>query len=574
MRILFLLLLIPVQSFAQNIQLLQKPANDRTVTYEEAIGFYEALAEEHGEAELLDYGSTDAGKPLHLFLISPDRAFTPSKIERAGLPVLLVNNGIHPGEPCGIDASMSFAHELLDAENVDERVGRTVIAIIPVYNVGGALNRNCCTRVNQNGPEMYGFRGNARNLDLNRDFIKADSENALTFSRIFQLFDPALFIDTHSTNGADYQHTMTLIATQKDKLNPILSKHLQEKMLPALRSSMVERDYPTSPYVMTMEETPASGIRAYLETPRYSTGYAALFNTIGFVTETHMLKPYQERVKSTEAFLQSSLEYLKANGQELLEAKLRADRQVARKDSFALRWGLDSSRVDSVRFEGYTAKKRKSEVTGQELLHYDRDEPWERKIPYYNSYKPTRKRSKPAYYVIPQAWDGVIERLEQNDVQMERFPSDTSIRVISYYLRDLRTIDRPYEGHYYHRDLRVERKEQERRFYEGDVLVPTGTEQDRFIVETLEPEGVDSYFAWNFFDEVLMQKEYFSSYLFDSKAKRILEERPELKEAFEEKRASDTAFAEDHRAQLRFIYRRSEHYEDVHRRYPVARIEE
>lgn len=573
MRALLLFLIVPSILFGQNRELLDKPESNRTVTYQEAIGFYEELAAEYESAELLDYGTTDVGKPLHLFLISPDRAFTPQKIRRAGLPVLLVNNGIHPGEPCGIDASMRVAHELLSSDNTTERVGKAVIAIIPVYNVGGALNRNCCTRVNQNGPEMYGFRGNARNLDLNRDFIKCDSDNALTFSRIFQLLDPALFIDTHSTNGADYQHTMTLIASQKDKLNPVMAGHLQDKMLPELRASMQDRGFPTSPYVMTMDETPASGLYAYLETPRYSTGYAALFNTIGFVSETHMLKPYEDRVESTEAFLYSSVRYLKENGQALLEDKHRADRRVAEKDSFALRWELDSSRVDSITFKGYEAEYRESEVTGQEVLNYDRNEPWTRKIPYYNSYKTTLTRSKPDHYVLPQAWEEVIERLERNDVELERIERDTTISVTSYYLRDEESLERPYEGHFLHRNVRVERAKEERAFFQGDVLVPTGTPKDRFIVETLEPEGVDSYFAWNFFDEVLMQKEYFSSYLFDPKAKRILEERPELEKAFEEKRASDSAFAEDHRAQLRFIYHRSKHYEDAHRRYPVARIE-
>ncbi len=572
--LLLTFLLVPLFSGAQNTELLQKPEQNKTVTYQEAIGFYEDLAEQYQSAKLLDYGTTDVGKPLHLFIISPQKAFTPNKLDRAGIPFILVNNGIHPGEPCGIDASMQFAYELLSEGKLEDKVGKSAIGIIPIYNVGGALNRNCCTRANQNGPEMYGFRGNAKNLDLNRDFIKCDSDNAMTFTRIFQLFDPALFIDTHSTNGADYQHTMTLIPTQKDKLSPILAEHLHERMLPDLRRRMKERGYPTAPYVMTMEETPSSGLFAYMETARYSTGYAALFNTIGFVSETHMLKPYEERVKSTEDFLYSCLNYVKKNGQDLLEDKLRADQKVAERDSFALRWELDSSKIDSILFKGFEATYRQSKVTDQKVLHYQNDRPWERKIPYYDDYRATVVRSKPEFYLIPQAWDGVIQRLEKNDVQRERLDKDTTIAVTSYYLHDVKSIDRPYEGHYLHTDVRVERKEEERRFYAGDLLVPTGTAKDRFIVRTLEPEGEDAYFAWNFFDEVLMQKEHFSGYVFDRKAERILEENPEMQEAFEARRRKDSAFAQDHRAQLRFIYRRSKHYEDTHRRYPVARIEE
>jgi hypothetical protein len=336
---------------------------------------------------------------------------------------------------------------------------------------------------------------------------------------------------------------------------------------------MKERGYPMCPYVRPIKDKVKNGLYAYLETPRYSTGYAALFNTIGFVSETHMLKPYEERVESTEAFFNTLLSYAKENGDELVRLKERADSAVAEREEFGLRWELDSSELDSVPFKGYTVKERTSDVTGQKVRYYDRSEPWEAKIPFYNTYETTLEREKPSYYVVPQAWKEVVNRLHRNQIRKKRLQQDTTIEVTSYMLRDVKTIDRPYEGRFLHRDVRVEVVKEEREFYEGDYLVPTGTEKDRFIVNTLEPEGVDSYFAWNFFDEVLMQKEYFSSYLFDPKAEKILEERPDLKEAFQEKKAQDSTFAGSHRAQLRFIYRRSKHYEDAHRRYPVARIE-
>jgi len=149
--------------------------------------------------------------------------------------VLLINNGIHPGEPEGIDASMMLARDLLKGNKIPANV---VICIIPLYNIDGSHNRTSTSRANQNGPLAYGFRGNSRNLDLNRDFIKTDSKNSASFQQIFNTWNPEVFVDTHTSNGSDYQYTMTLIPTQKDKLNQVLSTYLTGQMVPSLYKEM------------------------------------------------------------------------------------------------------------------------------------------------------------------------------------------------------------------------------------------------------------------------------------------------------------------------------------------------
>ena len=182
-----------------------------TTTYEQGIDWWKALESRSPYLKVIEFGDTDAGKPLHLIILNKERNFSLEKLHTDNKLILLVNNGIHPGEPDGIDASMIFTRELLSNADVKNKLDDIILAIIPFYNVGGAMNRNCCSRANQNGPESYGFRGNSRNLDLNRDFIKCDSRNAQSFNQLFSSLDPDIYLETHVTNGADYPYTMTYL---------------------------------------------------------------------------------------------------------------------------------------------------------------------------------------------------------------------------------------------------------------------------------------------------------------------------------------------------------------------------
>jgi hypothetical protein len=545
---------------------------NESLTYEQAIDAYSQLANSDSRARLIEVGSTDVGEPLHVFMIDENGAASPEEVEE-GKAVLLINNGIHPGEPCGVDASVMLAKEFLSGgKYYNDILENVTICIIPMYNVGGSLNRGCCSRANQNGPKAYGFRGNAKNLDLNRDFIKADSKNARAFYEIFHSVDPEVLVDTHTSNGADYQYTMTLITTQPDKASPLVRDYIRGGMNDWLFDEMEKRDYPMTPYVSTMGRTPESGIKDYLEGPRYSTGYAALFNTIGFVTETHMLKPFEDRVESTYQFLMALSEYMSENATELVEMRAAANEKESSRDMFSLNWKLDTNRFEMFDFMGYEYEMIESEVTGKKRLSYNQEKPFEKEVRYYNRYLTTDSVVAPDYYIIPQAWTEVIERLKWNNVEMRQLENDQTLDVELYYIKDFNTVKNVYEGHYLHSKVELEKVDATVDYREGDFVVPVNQETNRFIVETLEPKGLDSFFAWNFFDSMLQQKEWFSDYVFEDTAEEMLEKNPELREEFEEKRAADKEFEENHWGQLYWIYQRSDNYENTVNRYPVARF--
>lgn len=585
-HIAFLLFALNINiSIAQKLDIPYNLSNgNQTPTYEATISQYKKLAKKYSELKINEYMITDAAEPLHLIELKK-RSKNTNKVN------ILINNGIHPGEPEGIDASLILCQNILelihneeiskvkyfkneyDLTSIANLLDHVNLYIIPIYNVDGAKNRNSHTRANQNGPEAYGFRANNKNLDLNRDFIKLDSRNAKEFTRIFHYTKPHLFIDTHTSNGADYQHIVTYIATQRDKLNPIIANYQYETFIPELDKNLIAQRFDAVPYVNNWTDKPEAGWPAFYESPRYATGYSTLFNAIGFTLETHMLKSYAERVEGSYAFLLNCIKIANRDHEIIAVNKISADADIALQENFDLNWKLDSSSFQTIIFKGYESAYKKSEIGDHDRLYYDRNKPFEKEVRFYNKYKSTKSVAKPEAYIIPFAWESVIDRLILNGVRFERITKDTLLDLGVYYIEDYKTLKNPYEGHYLHYNTKVNKKNSKILVRKGDVLIKTNQTRNRYIIETLEPEAVDSYFNWNFFDATLSQKEHFSDYVFEDTAAEILKNNSDLKSAFEKKKSEDIEFSKNKYAQLEYIYKSSEYFEKSFLRYPIYRLE-
>lgn len=576
--LLFVLLFSHHTAFAANWQQefvtpFEKSDGWETADYKTAIRFYQDLAKQNARVSIHEMGPTDSGNPLHLVLIGGDESVSPANINTDRRSVLLINNAIHPGESDGVDASMAFARDLaFDSSTHSKQLKDVIVAIIPMYNIGGALNRNTGTRANQNGPREYGFRGNARNYDLNRDFIKCDSLNAQSFAKIFQQLDPDLFIDTHVSNGADYQHVMTTSHSQKDKLGQQMGAYLTKTFEPELFQLLETDGFPTIPYVNSGGRPPEQGFSQFLETPRYSTGYAALFQTMGFMTETHMLKPYPVRVEATRAFLDRSLELVAKHGQQIQQIKAKDRESYHQQSEVAIAWKVDPNKPSRLEFHGYEAAYIDSKVTPGKRLFYDRDKPFVKSVPYFNNYSASQTVTLPKAYLIPQGWHSVIKLLKLNSVQMRTVKKRVKVDAEVYRIGDVETRSAPYEGHYLHDEIQLETIKEQVTVHPGDVIVPIQQNRARYVVETLEPQAMDSLFRWNFFDTILQRKEYFSPYVFEDTAEEMLANNKQIAADFETRKQQDADFAGNRRAQLEFLYRRSDHNEKSHRRYPIARL--
>lgn len=431
--------------------------------------------------------------------------------------------------------------------------------------------RSSTSRANQDGPEEYGFRGNAQNLDLNRDFIKMDSENAFTFSRIFHALDPDVFVDTHVSNGADYQYSLTLISSLKERLPLSLRTLTYDHALPDLCSSL-RKNYKTDlfPYVTLKGETPDSGLEAFNDLPRYAMGYATLFNSLSFTVETHMLKPFPQRVEVTRQFIVELIDWTARNQAFIEEIRTKAIKEVRQQKNFAYNYQL-TEKKDSILFKGFEHSYPVSDVTGKPRLYYDRSKPYSRFIPHYNTYVPKDSVLTPSSYIVGLQCRKVIDRLKANKIQFSVFEKDTVMKVWITRVISFKSSGNPYEGHYLHNSVETVVEEQTVQIKKGDIWINT-EQQPLFLHSVLQPEGEDSYFAWNFFDSYVQQKEYFSAYVFEDRAAQLLTENPELKKKFDEKLNSDEKFRNSTWEQLYFIYRNSPNFEPSWHRLPVYQL--
>ena len=547
-------------------------SGDTTATGEQAIARYVELDRQHNGARLITFGADDDGSPLHLFVIADGSGFTPDSIRAAGKNILWITNGIHPGEPDGVDASLLLAQTLLESDQLMGLVTHTAVCIVPMYNVSGAKRRGSFSRANQDGPVAYGFRGNARNLDLNRDFIKADAQNTRSMHRGLKEWDPDVYFETHVSDGADHQYVMELLTTQKDKLDGGMSAYMTGTLVPRLYEWMDSRKLLMCPYFETLRETPEEGLVGFYDSPRYSTGYNGLFDRIGILAESHMLKPYADRVNATFHLMLATLAAMNEHPDELRKARAAAKANTASMDELGLNWTLDTAHVEPLPWKGWSVEHRPSEVSGLPRLYYDHTRPTNGTVPWKDRYVPSVIKRKPLAYVIPHAWRALGLALEEQGVKLEWLKAGQRFSVEQDSIATFRTGPQPYEGHYLHREVRAVPKRGLFVAQEGDVLIRTGQVTDRLIMETLEPEGEDSYFAWGFFDSALQQKEWFSDYVFEDIAAELLRKDPALKAALEAERAADPEFAKDAWSQLYFVYQRSPYFEPSFRKYPVLRV--
>ena len=543
--------------------IFERSNGTETATYQQTIKFYKDLAQAYSEIEIDSIGTTDSGKPLHFVTLK-------SKENNHNTITLFINNGIHPGESDGIDATMILFRDI--AQGKIKAPKHTKLVTIPIYNIGGSLNRNSTSRTNQNGPKSYGFRGNARNYDLNRDFIKCDTENAKSFTQLFHRIKPDLFVDNHVSNGADYQYTLTHLFTQHNKLGGLQGDYLHQKLMPNLEQKLQDKKWDITPYVNVYNRVPDTGFSQFMDYPRYSTGYTTLFNTLGLMVETHMLKPYKQRVLGTYELMKSLIEISETDYINISQLKREQQSFYTGASSYTLDWQIDTTKTSTLNFKGFEGSYVDSEVTGQQRLKYNTNKPFTKTVTYNNYFKPKLEVAIPQAYIIPKGWHQVIQLLHLNGIELKPLKKDSIISVESYKIKSYKTRTSPYEGHYLHYNTQISQSKKSLRFKKGDFIVNTNQKGIRYLLETLEPQGPDSFFNWNFFDTILQQKEGFSAYVWEDKALELLNQNSKLKADFEHKKANDPNFSENAYKQLDWLHKHSSNYEKAHLNYPIHRV--
>ncbi len=594
-----LLALHPFYAHAQSPQDWRTPAEisdyRTTPDYAETIRYLDRIAAAApAQVKMEDFGKTGEGRELKIVIASKDGVFDPEKIHASGRVILLVQNGIHAGEMDGKDACLALLRDIVINKSRSALLDHAVFVFIPVYNIDGHERRSPYNRINQNGPEVMGWRGNGTNLNLNRDYMKADAPETRDFLAMFHKWMPDFFVDDHVTDGADYQYDVTYTIDDGPDVAPGTAKWIRDTVTPELeRQVNVSGHVPSPTYITLMDENdPAQGLGFNDNPPRFSTGEMILENRPGMLVELHMLKDYKTRVTGNYEILRALLEVMNRDAAKLIALNKQADADATKlgahpldtsanlKFPLRLEWNGETT---PFLFRGYQYKRELSAISGSMWVSYSH-EPWNATLPIASGVKVALAVTPPAGYIVPQAWTHVIAVLEAHGVSLTRTTTDWTGKIERYRCSGMEWQGPPFEGR--HPIFAGEGAGAEpgkfgtcslttetATFPAGSVVVLLNQRLSKVAIHWLEPEAPDSAMRWGLFDPIFEQREYGEGYVLEKLARQMMEKDPALKAEFEKRVTNDPRFAASPEARLEFFYERSPWFE-ANRvgLYPVGRL--
>lgn len=559
------------QTFAEKTDYRETPRYDETIAYARKLAAASPLI------RYTSFGESGEGRALPLLIAASDNTFTPQAARNAGKVVLLIQACIHSGEADGKDAGLALLRDIAITKTRAGLLDHVVILFIPIYNTDGHERFGPYNRINQNGPAEMGWRATSANLNLNRDYMKADAPETRAWLKLWTEWNPDLLVDCHVTDGADFQYDITYIYEHHE--------HCPAPVLAWMREAFDGRIFPAteaagnllSQYITFRDNRDlAKGLDGFVMPPRFSTGYSTIRNRPGITIETHMLKDYRTRVRGTYDLLRFTLEELNHNPEKLLHANHQADEEtIAEGRSYdpARRYPLQIELTDKsrpVQFKGVESHTELSAISGTQRVVFG-TKPLETTVPLYDESRVAAAVAPPMFYIVPPQWKSVIEILAAHGLKMQRLTAPATIEVESYRFSDVKFAPAPFEGRVmpsYKTNLLRER----RTFPAGSVVVPVAQAAGHVAVHLLEPEAPDSFVAWGFFNAIFEQKEYGEDYVLEKLAREMLAKDESLRREFEQKVATDPKFAASARARLNFFFERSPYHDQQMNLYPVARV--
>lgn len=556
----------------------EKAKFQTTPSYAETKAWLQRLAEAAPRRiRLSRFGVSPEGRDLMLVVAAGGGEFTPQAARASGKTILLVQSGIHAGEIEGKDAALMLLRDLAFERKRAKLLDHTILVWLPIFNVDGHENATPFNRINQNGPARMGYRATAQNLNLNRDYMKADAPEMRDWLALFDAWQPDLFLDIHTTDGADFQYDLTWYMEQWGPLPASVqewqTKAFEGDILPAFE----KMGHLAAPYLDGVDHRDITkGIANFGSGPRFSTGYVALRNRAALLVETHMLKPYAVRVKAVHDLVLATLERLARDDGALRKAVTQADTEVAARGagtSLAVAFETSKQSVPFT-FKGYEFKTEPSAISGDAFVHYDPRKPHTWVIPNFRDLVPTRSVTLPSAWLIPAGWPQLVDKLRQHGVRMERADRPLELTVERNQLDQPKWQQASFEGHHLLREFNQTAVRARLDFAPGAMLVPVDQPLVNLAANLLEPAAADSLLRWGFLDAIFEQKEYADPRVAEQLARDMLAKDPALRRQFEARLENDAEFARSPSARLAFFYDRSPWYAAQRiGAYPVVRLD-
>ena len=542
--------------------------------YDDTIAWLRKLCAATPLVKMMEFGRTAQGRPIYVVIASHEGAATPAALAANGKPTLLAQAGIHSGEIDGKDASLMLLRDLAFGGKV-ALLDRANFLLVPVFNADGHERRSEWNRPNQRGPIHQGWRTTAQNLNLNRDYIKADAPEMQAMIGLLRAVEPALYLDLHVTDGLDHQYDVMYDYQGWDGTQPGSSPRgsawLDRHFRPLVDAALRQAGHIPGRYFDPADETDLTkGIVTGNGDARFSTGYGDLRHIPTILLETHSLKPFRQRVLGTYVFVEAALKAVGAQGAEL-RAAIAADREF-RQEKIPVNWGFGDGATKTIDLLGIASEQYVSPASGAKEVRWLGQPKVYANLPMRDN-QPGVLLARPKAYWVPVHKPEVIARLELHGIQLETLTAARTVSVDMCRLVDPKPrpgeSTHPFEARHT-LTTGVQRLTRTVTFPAGSVRVPTDQPLGDLAVVLLEPEAKDSLLAWGFFSEILQRTEYIEGYVVAPMAEKMLADDPKLKTEFEAKLAADEKFAKDPTARLQWFYERSKFYDDRYLLYPVG----
>jgi hypothetical protein len=491
-----------------------------TSHYADVRKFLDSLRALRAPLSFGSIGKTSEGRDIPYVIASRPLVSTASEAKRLGRPIVYVQGNIHAGEVEGKDALLALIRDLAFSSkpNVLDSI---VLIAVPIYNADGneRLAPQSVNRTEQNGPEMVGVRPNAQNFDLNRDYVKAEAPETRASLGMFNIWDPDVFVDLHTTDGSFHGYALTY----SPSLSPAAvfgGVYARDSLLPVLRERMRTRDgFEVFDYGNFVSDQPGviadtsvhEGWATYDSRPRFGTNYYGIRGRIGILSEAYSHDSLARRIASTYAFVNEVLSLVAEKGGAIRSLTARADSQP-------LAWGRspDSVQMIAIRSELITTPrmmdviKEDLQKTGDSALTQPGVPRGERRtgqfrtirMPVYDRFTSTLDRTPPAAYVVAPEDTAVATLLRLHGIRVDRSDSAWSARGESFTIDSIITAPRTFQGHH---EVRLKGRWERglQSLPPKSFIVSTAQPRGELVVYLLEPESDDGFTTWNLFDSGL-----------------------------------------------------------------------
>ena len=550
-----------------------------TPSYTQTMEWLTKLANASPELYMVSIGKSVEGRSINMMIASTEKNVTVASLKKSSKPLILIQAGIHAGEIDGKDAGLMLLRDI--AFSKKQLLNKVNILFIPILNVDGHERSSAYNRPNQRGPENMGWRTNAQNYNLNRDYTKLDTKEIQSVIKVMNEYDPVLYMDLHVTDGVDYQYDITYGSFGKEGYSPAISEWLDTKFTPATNKELHAMGHIPGPFLNARNYRDFSeGNINWNGSPRFSNCYGDLRHLAAILVENHSLKPYKQRVLGTYVLLESTIKLLASEGQSLKEG-IQKDKS-RRETKIPIAWkvplyndNINKSSPDSMDLLGIQSRLIKSTITNADYVEW-LGIPTTMRIADYKTSEPVEWLMRPRGYWVPAYCDEVIKRLQLHGIKMEISSQPKEVNVEMYRIKDTKFENeehtpQPFEGHIQVSGIPVAENHTQI-FPSGSAYISTDQPLGDLAIILLEPASPDSYFHWGFFMQIFQRTEYVEAYVMEPMMKKMLDNSPELKLEFEQKKQADKSFANSPEAIMNWFYSKTKYYDDRYLLYPVGRV--